>query len=132
MLYLVKIGDSETSASFTAVNSHGLAGRFDISQRMPNYRMPEFGCSIECPNGKIDVNDDRLCLTLRDGTQKIWYRHDLKDNVFFWLGETEYCRENQQFVNSLLENRMCEPNFDTASKVDYIIDQVRQGVAKYE
>jgi predicted dehydrogenase len=127
-----KIGGSETSASFTAVNSSGLAGRFDISQCMSNYRMPEFGCFIECPQGKIDVSDDRLCLTLGDGTQKIWYRHDLKDNVCFWLGETEYYRENQEFVNSLLENRMCEPNFDTASRVDYIIDQVRKGVAKCE
>jgi predicted dehydrogenase len=127
-----EIGDSETSASFTAVNSNGLEGRFDISQRMPNYRMPEFGCFIECPQGKIDVNDDRLFLTSGDGSQKAWYRHDLKDNVCFWLGETEYYRENQEFVNSLLENRMCEPNFDTASKVDYIIDQVRKEIAKCE
>jgi len=127
-----EIGDSETSASFTAVNSNGLEGRFDISQRMPNYRMPEFGCFIECPQGKIDVNDDRLRLTLGDNSQKIWYRHDLKDNVCFSLGETEYYRENLKFVNSLLENRMCQPNFDTASKVDYIIDQVRKKVAKYE
>jgi predicted dehydrogenase len=127
-----KIGNSETSASFTAVNSNGLEGRFDISQRMPKYRMPEFGCFIECPHGKIDVNDDRLRLTLRDGSQKIWYRHDLKDNVCFSLGETEYYRENLEFVNSLLENRMCEPNFDTASKVDYIIDQVKKEVAKGE
>jgi predicted dehydrogenase len=125
-----KIGDSETSASFKAANSNGLAGRFDISQRMPNYRLPEFGCSVECSKGKLEVNDDRLRLTFGDGSQKIWYRHDLHDNVRFWLGETEYYRENQEFVNSLLENRTCEPNFDTALKVDYIIEQVRQGVAK--
>jgi hypothetical protein len=48
------------------------------------------------------------------------------------LGETEYFRENQEFVNSLIEKRECEPSFDTASKVDYIIDEVRKGVAKYE
>lgn len=127
-----EIGNSETSASFTVVNSNGLQGRCDISQRMPNYRMPEFGCFIECPQGKIDVNDDRLRMTLVDGSRKIWYRHDLKDNVCFSLGETEYYRENLEFVNSLLENRMCEPNFDTASKVDHIIDQVRKEIAKRE
>jgi len=121
-----EIGDAETSSSFTAANSNGLEGRFDISQRMPNYRMPEFGCLIECPQGKIDVNDDRLLLTLKDGSRKIWYRHDLEDNVRFWLGETEYYREDFEFVNSLLENRVCEPNFETASKVDYLIDQVRK------
>ena len=48
------------------------------------------GCIIECPKGKIDVNDDRLLLTSKDGNRKTWYRHDLKDNVDFWLGETEY------------------------------------------
>lgn len=127
-----QIGDAETSVSFTAVNSNGLEGRFDISQRMPGYRMPEFGCFLECSQGKIDVNDDRLLLTLRDGSQKIWYRHDLNDNVCFSLGETEYYRENLEFVNSLLENRMCEPNFETASKVDYIIDQVGKRIAKRE
>jgi predicted dehydrogenase len=127
-----EIGDAETSASFTAANSHGLEGRFDISQRMPNYRMPEFGCLIECPKGKIDVNDDRLLLTSGGGSHKTWFRHDLNDNVPFWLGETEYYRENLEFVNSLLENRMCEPNFETASKVDYLIDEVRRGIAKRE
>lgn len=123
---------SETSVSFTVLNSAGLKGEFDVSQSMPNYRMPEFGLSIECSKGKIDVNDDRLCLTLRDGTRKIWYRHDLKDNVCFSLGEAEYYRENQEFVNSLLLSRICKPNFDTASKVDYIIDRVRKEVAKNE
>jgi predicted dehydrogenase len=124
-----KIGDSETAVSFTT-NSNGLVGRFDISQRMPNYRMPEFGCSVACSKGQLNVNDDQLRLNFGDGAQKIWYRHDLQDNVRFWLGETEYYRENQEFVNSLLENRAREPNFDSALKVDYVIDQVRQGAAK--
>ncbi|MGA2683272.1 MAG: Gfo/Idh/MocA family oxidoreductase [Candidatus Bathyarchaeia archaeon] len=124
--------ESETSVSFKVMNSVGMSGQFDVSQSVPNYRLPEFGCSIECPEGIIDVNDDRLSLTLGDGTQEIWYRHDLKDNVDFWLGETEYFRENQEFVDSLIEKRKCEPNFDTAAKVDYIIDEVRKGIADYE
>ena len=127
-----EVGYAETSASFTTANSNGLEGRFDISQSMLNYRLPEFGCLIECSEGKIDVNDDRLLLTLRDGSQKIWHRHDLKDNVGFWLGETEYYREDFEFVNSLLDDRKCEPNFETASKVDHIIDQVREKIAKQE
>ena len=124
--------DTETSVSFNVMNSAGLSGQFDVSQCVPNYRLPEFGCVIECPKGKIDVNDDRVLLTLANGTQETWYRQNLKDNVYFALGETEYFRENQEFVNSLRENRKCEPNFDTASKVDYIIDEVKKGVAKNE
>jgi predicted dehydrogenase len=123
---------SETSVSFTALNSAGLEGQFDVSQCMPNYRMPEFGLSIDCSKGRIEVNDDRLCLTLGDGSQRKWYKHDLNDNVYFFLGESEYFREDQQFVSSLLENRGCEPSFDTASRVDSVIDQVRERVVKNE
>ena len=124
-----KIGDSEISASFTVTSPNEIAGRFDVSQRMLNYRMPEFGFSIECPRAKLDVNDDRLRLTLKDGSQKTLYRHDLHDNVPFWLGETEYHRENEEFINSIIDNRMCEPNFETALKVDRLIDQVKQRAA---
>jgi predicted dehydrogenase len=124
--------DCETSVSFEVMNSNGVSGRFDVSQCMPNYRMPEFNCYIECSKGKIDVNDDRLCFTLGNGTQETLYRQDLKDNVHFSLGETEYFRENQEFMNSLIENRKCEPSFDTASKVDYIIEKVKKGVADHE
>ena len=115
---------SETSVSFTALNSAGLEGQIDISQSMPNYRLPEFGLSIDCSKGRIEVNDDRLFLTLRNGSQRKWYKQDLNDSVAFFLGESEYYREDQQFVNSLRENRVCEPSFDTASRVDSVIDQV--------
>jgi predicted dehydrogenase len=116
---------SETSVSFTTVNSSGLEGQFDVSQSMPYYRMPEFGLSLECSKGKIEVNDDRLCLTLGNGAQRKWYRHDLNDGVFFSIGDSEYYRENSEFVNSLLSNRQCELSFENASLVDYIIDQIR-------
>jgi predicted dehydrogenase len=119
-------GGSETSVSFTAENSNGLPGRFEISQAKPGYRMPEFGLSIECSKGKIEVNDDRLCTTLNnDNVQNKMYRHDLNDGVDFSIGDPEYFRENIEFVNSLLINQQCKLNFDDASIVDYVIDQVR-------
>jgi predicted dehydrogenase len=116
---------SEIAISFTASNAKGLSGRFDISQQMPNYRMPEFGLSIECSEGKIDVNDDRLRMTAADGLQRMWYRHDLNDAVYFSIGDPEYFREDERFVESLKRNQKCEPNFQTASKVDFMIDQAR-------
>lgn len=117
---------SETSVSFTAVNSDGLAGQFDVSQSKLGYRMPEFGLSIECSKGKIEVNDDRLHLILNnDVAQRKFYRHDLNDGVYFSISDPEYFRENREFVNSLSGNRQGELNFDSASMVDYIIDQVR-------
>jgi predicted dehydrogenase len=123
---------SETSVSFTAQNSAGLEGQFDVSQSMPNYRMPEFGFSLDCSKGRIEVNDDRLIVNLGDGSQRKWYKQDLNDSVYFFLGESEYFREDKEFVNSLSEKRVCEPNFDTAARVDHIIDQVRKGVVTNE
>ena len=119
-------GGSETSVSFTGINSSGLAGQFDVSQSMPGYRMPEFGLSMEFPKGRIDVNDDRLCLTLVNGAQRKWFRHDLNDGVGFSIGDPEYYRENSEFVNSSLNNRQCESSFDDAAIVDYVISEVRK------
>ena len=107
------------------LNSSGLKGQFDISQSMPNYRMPEFGLSINCRKGKIDVNDDRLVLAPNNNKLKKWYRHDLNDNAYFSIMDAEYFRENWHFVDSILNQIPCEPSFETASKVDYFIDQVR-------
>jgi hypothetical protein len=117
---------SETSVSFTGVTSRGLAGQFDVSQSMQGYRMPEFGLSIEFPKGRIDVNDDRACLTQVNGEQRKWFRHDLNDGVSFSMGDPEYFRENSAFVNSLLTNRQCESSFDDAAIVDYVISEVRR------
>jgi predicted dehydrogenase len=127
VLSCVKTGvGSETSVSFTVLNSTGLEGQFDISQHMPNYRMPEFGLTIECPKGRIEVNDDRLLLTLADGDQRKWYKQDLNDNVFFYLGESEYFREDKQFIRSLSKREACESDFEAAAKVDFILSKVQE------
>jgi predicted dehydrogenase len=127
-----KINGSEVAVSFKSSNSSNLTGQFDVSQRLENYRLPEFGCSIEGSNGKLEVNDDRLKISLYNGTSKIWYRHDLNDNTAFALGETEYYRENKEFIDAIVENRKCDSNFNSASRVNKIIDQVRQGLQNFE
>jgi len=116
---------SEDSAYFNVRNSNGLEGKFDISWCMENYRMPEVGLSISGSKGIIEVNDDRLELKLNNGKSFTWYRHDLHDNVFFWLGGPEYFREDEYFVKSVIKDNNAEPSFYAASKVDQIIDQVK-------
>jgi len=49
----------------------------------------------------------------------------LNDNVGFLLGAPEYFREDEAFIKSILEGRVVEPTFLTASKVDYLIEQAR-------
>ncbi len=119
---------SETSVSFKAGLPSGLIGQFNVSQCIQGYRMPEFGLTIECSNGVIEVNDDRLILTSNSGSQQKWYRHNLNDNVYFSMGEAEYYRENEHFVNSVIARQKAEPSFETGSKVDRLIDDVKKRV----
>lgn len=116
---------SEDSAYFRVEKSSGLEGEFNISWCVTDYRMPEVGLSISGSKGIIEVNDDKLELKLKDGKSFTWYRHDLNDNVFFWLGGPEFFREDRHFVDSVIECRNAEPSFYTASKVDQIIDEVK-------
>ena len=117
---------SETSVSFETIGLAGLKGQFYISQSKPNYHMPEFGLIINCSKGRIEVNDDRLILTFDNNERRKWFKQDCADNVPFFLGESEYFKEDQRFVNSLLNNEPIEPNFQTALKVDLIINQVKE------
>ena len=123
---------TENSAHFRVKKSNGLEGEFNVSQCMENYRLPEIGLVTKGCNGVMSVNDDKVNLELNGEKPFTWYRHDLNDNVFFWLGASEYFREDKYFVKSILEGGSAEPSFHTASKVDYIIDQVRCGAGRDE
>lgn len=116
----------EDDANFKVRGLRGLEGQFDISWGKAEYRMPEFGLIVQGTKGTLKVSDDEV--HLRSGTEesKKWFRQDLKDNVDFLLGEPEYCREDEYFANSVLHGERTNPDFFTASKVDYIIDQVKK------
>jgi len=118
----------EDTAHFE-VKKPGLQGQFHISWCMDNYRLPDFGLTIRGYKGIMKVNDDKLELKLNDGTSFVWYRHDLNDNVNFLLGDREYYREDEYFAKSILSGNNAEPSFETASKVDYVIDQVKRNAA---
>ena len=123
---------TENSAHFRVKKSNGLEGGFNVSQCMENYRLPEFRLVVRGSKGVMSVNGDKVDLKLNGEKSFAWYRHDLDDNVFFWLGAPEYFREDKYFVKSVLEGGGAEPSFYTASKVDYIIDQVRCGAGRNE
>ena len=117
--------EGEDSVDFK-VKKLGLEGTFHVSWCMDDYRMPNFGLSITGNAGTMKVNDYSLDLKLRNGDSCRWFKHDLNDHVSFLLGESEYYREDEAFVNSILNGVKVEPSFVTASKVDYVIDQVRE------
>lgn len=119
-------GISEDFVSFGVRNSDDIEGKFEITWCARGYRMPEVGLSVTGSKGAIEVNDDIVKLKMKDGELLTWYRHDLNDNVNFWLGGPEYFREDDYFVTSVLEKRQAEPSFQTASKVDEVIDEVKR------
>jgi predicted dehydrogenase len=127
----VSDGGSEDFVHFE-VKAKDLEGEFDVSWCKPNYRMPEVGFAISGSKGVLEVNDDFVQLKLRDAKPLRWYRHDLNDNVDFWLGEPEYFREDQHFVNLSLNNGEAEPNFECAAKTDEIIAKVKSKAEENE
>lgn len=123
-------GGSEDLVQFEVNKSDGVKGSFSISWCKENYRMPEFGLAIRGSEGTMNVNDDQVLLELHDGKPSSWFRHDLNDHVGFLLGAPEYFRENEYFINSVLEKSNVDPSFHTASRVDCIIDQVKARAEK--
>ena len=117
---------SEDDLTFSVKGKDGLEGRFDVSWRKPEYRMPEFGLTIYGTKGKLSVSDDEVRLELDGAPAKRWYRPDMDDNVGFLLGSPEYYRENEHYLEALTSNAPVKVDFKEALKVDLLIDQVRQ------
>ena len=116
--------NSEDQVNFT-VSKSGLSGEFDISWCKDNYRMPNFSLTVHGTKGVLTVSDYNVVLEPNGEKQVQWYRPELNDNVPFLLGDPEYYREDEYFIRSILDGGKAEPSFNTASKVDQIIEQVK-------
>jgi predicted dehydrogenase len=116
--------ESMDSAHFNVKTLNNVVGEFDVSWCVDGYRVPEVGFIIEGSKGSLSVNDDKLTVSLKDGTRRKWLRHDLGDRVGFWLGSPEYYREDEHFVKAVLRGESVQPCFETAAKVDCLIDEV--------
>jgi len=128
---LAEVGSTNAEGSddhvfFRVSNSDGFGGEFDVSWCMADYRLPDVGFLIVGSKGVMKVNDDKVELRMKNGKSHSWFRHDLDDNVSFWLGGPEYFREDECFVKALKEGKGAEPSFYTASKVDQVIDEVKR------
>jgi len=104
----------------------GLEGKISASWCVEGYRMPEVNVSIKGSKGLLEVNDDRVGLSLNSGEKTVWFRPDLDDSVGFWLGLPEYYREDSRFFESIRSGNLVEPSFRDAAEVDRFIDEVRQ------
>jgi predicted dehydrogenase len=121
---LIAIGSID-SVNFEVSGSNDLKGKFDVSWVKTGYRMPEFRFVIKGSDGVLMVDDSALKLKLNNMQPKEWYRQDLNDNVPFLLGDSEYYRENEHFVESILHAVSPISNFQTAMTVDFLLEEVR-------
>jgi len=115
---------SVDEVDFHVTNSNGIHGLFSISWTKEGYRMPEFGLTIKGTKGIITVDDSLVKLEMNGSPPKAWYRHDLSEAVPFLLAEPEFFRENEVFINSIFTGKEAEPNFQTALKVDKLLEEV--------
>jgi predicted dehydrogenase len=121
--------EGEDSVDFE-VKKFDLEGTIHASWCMDNYRMPNFGLKITGHDGTLKVNDYTVELNLRNGAPQKWFKHDLDDHVKFLLGDSEYYREDESYINSILNSGKADPSFLDASRVDQIIDLVRKEAKK--
>jgi predicted dehydrogenase len=119
------IAQKHDSAHFEVVCPNSFKGKFDVSWVKEGYRMPEFQLIIHGTKGTLKVDDDELVFALDGEPAKTWHRQDLDDHVTFLLDKSEYFRENDHFIKSIIYNNTPEPSFQTATKVDYFLEQVR-------
>ena len=126
-------GENAEDAVHFAVkrDSEDLQGEFSVSWCMEGYRMAEVALLIKGSGGIIEVNDNKVSLTRGDEVTSIWHRQNLNDLAPFWLGGPEYYREDAYFTKAIRENLAPEPSFNTASKVDLLIETIQKGAKRY-
>ncbi len=107
------------------MGSNDFVGKFDISWTKEGYRMPEFGFTIRGAEGTIEVDDNMIELTLNGKQLRTLHRQDLDDHVTYVLGESEYFREDEYFIKSILLDQKLHSDFQTATRVDHLLEQVR-------
>lgn len=88
-------------------------GKVDASWQKRGYRLPEIGLHIYGLKGDLFVNEDKVVLG-----EQIWHKQDMGDKVSFYLGGSDYIREDEEFIKAIIENRQVTSNFKSASEVD--------------
>lgn len=118
-------GGSEDEAYLTVKTKNGLQGELKASWCKEGYRLPEMELTIKGDQGNLTVNEDNVQIDLKDKPSAVWYKHDLHDSAPFSIGGNEYQRQAALFIDALQNGSKAQPDFLTASLVEYVIDRAK-------
>jgi predicted dehydrogenase len=120
-------GPGAVDAAHFTVKGGGSAppGEVSVSWCAEGYRMPEVEFSIVGSKGSILANDDYVRLVVGEKIST-YYRLNLNDTAAFWLGAPEYYREDECFIKAVGQNMGSQPSFDSAAKVESVIEDVER------
>ena len=114
----------------------GLMGWLDSSWSVYNHRMLETTIKVHGRAGNLVVNDDTIKLYLpkaQKGFKKGWTifrKPSLESGVSIDIGGPQYTRQNQDFVNAILDDRYVDSDVLNAYKVQKIVDTIYASDAK--
>ena len=116
---------SQDAAYFRLASRAGTSGDISMSWCRENYRMPEIGLLVNGSKGTLKVDEDKVELQLNTGVSCLWHKHDLGDGVPFFIGGTDYVREDDIFVRSITDGVKPEPTFAAAARVEEVIQRIK-------
>jgi predicted dehydrogenase len=107
----------------------GLEGFVEACWSMKGYRLPETTIEVKGRNGTLTVTDDTLRIESRREAgdicePRVFNKQFFDTSVPFLLGDFEYTREDQEFLNCIEKKTNPGTEFSEATKVNDLIDQI--------
>jgi predicted dehydrogenase len=103
--------------------NESVEGSLTVSWCRENYRLPQVDIEVRGTTGKLLVNEYRIELVSSD-ERTVMRKNELETGVPFFLGESDYYREDQMFINAVRSNKTVDIDFAAACRTDVIINEI--------
>tara|TARA_B100002051_G_scaffold245547_1_gene253012 strand:+ start:364 stop:1413 length:1050 start_codon:yes stop_codon:yes gene_type:complete len=123
-------GDNEDFGHITFNWKNKLFGSLDSSWSVYNYRMLETKIIINAEKGYLEINDDTVKLFLDKPSmnyKKGWTiirKPEIEKEVSIDLGGSHYTRQDEYFINSIIQQKQVMNDVKNAYKIQKIIDAI--------
>ncbi len=113
----------------------GLVGSIDISWSIRNYRLHENCIEVHGQNGILTVNEDYIKLQLDEPAGiysqgvTVIYKQAFDDNLPFLLADPEFVKQDQEFVDCVLNGKATSTSFEKTTKTNALMDAMYNGTA---